>query len=174
MVGYAIVAQIAGCLPGPFSQRLRDQLAHAWHDLWPDGSYTPQAAIIWAIYNFVVYALLLFAYFRWRGYSLEQLNLHSNNLRADIVLICIVFAVEATAELLTIGDSIFSLSGPLLVYGASLAFVLNPWEVLRIRSFIYCIFAAALPEIDQLDNSAWRTPAMRRLRLGDSWTNYGS
>ena len=141
------------------------------------GPYTPHAAIIWAIYNFVVYALLPFAYFRWRGYSLEQLNLRSNNLRADIVLILIIFVVEATVELLSVSTAIFSLSGRQLLLGAALTFVLNFFgTVLPIMIFIYCIL---LPRYLKLTNSVALTIILggltyAALHVGDSRTNYSS
>lgn len=177
MVGYAIVAQIAGVFLGLSVSAYAISLHMPGTIYGLSGPYTPQAAIIWTIYNFVAYALLPFAYFRWRGYSLEQLNLRSNNLRADIVLICIVLAVEAAAELLTVGDSIFSLSGSQLVYGAALTFVLNFFgTVLPIMIFIYCIL---LPRYLKLTNSVPLTIILgglsyAALHLGDSWTNYGS
>ena len=75
MVGYAIVAQIAGVVLGLSVSAYAISLHMPGTLYGLSGPYTPQAAIIWTIYNFVVYALLPFAYFRWRGYSLEQLNL---------------------------------------------------------------------------------------------------
>ena len=141
------------------------------------GPYTPRAAIIWASYNFVVYAVLPFAYFRWRGYSLEQLSLRSNNLRADIVLILIVFVVEGTVELLTISTAIFSLSGRQLLLGVALTFVLNFFgTVLPIMIFIYSIL---LPRYLKMTNSVALTIILGGLtyavlHVGDSWTNYSS
>ena len=177
MVGYAIVAQVAGAVLGHAVSSYAISLHMPGTLYGLSGQYTPRAAIIWAIFNFVVYAVVPFAYFRWRGYSLEQLNLRSNNLRADIVLILIIFVVESTAELLSVSTAIFSLSGRQLLLGAMLTFVLNFFgTVLPIMIFIYCIL---LPRYLKLTNSVALTIILGGLsyavlHLGDSWTNYGS
>jgi hypothetical protein len=177
MVGYAIVAQIAGVFLGHAVSGYAISLHMPGTLYGLSGPYTPQAAIIWAIYNFVVYAVLPFAYFRWRGYSLEQLSLRSNNLRADLVLILIVFVVEATVELLSISTAIFSLTGRQLLLGVALTFVLNFFgTVLPIMIFIYCIL---LPRYLKLTNSVALTIILGGLtyavlHVGDSWTNYSS
>jgi hypothetical protein len=177
MVGYAIVAQVAGAFLGHAISSYAISLHMPGTLYGLSGQYTPRAAIIWAIYNFVVYAVVPFAYFRWRGYSLEQLNLRSNNLRADIVLIVIIFVVESTAELLSVSTAIFSLSGRQLLLGAMLSFVLNFFgTVLPIMIFIYCIL---LPRYLKLTNSVALTVILggvsyAAVHVGDSWTNYSS
>lgn len=71
MVGYAIVAQIAGVFLGHAISDYAISLHMPGTLYGLSGPYTLQAAI----YNFVVYAVLPFAYFRWRGYmSLTEFN----------------------------------------------------------------------------------------------------
>jgi hypothetical protein len=142
------------------------------------GPYTPREAIVWASYNFVVYAVLPFAYFRWRrGYTREQLNLRSNNLRADIVLIVVVLLAESIIELTTLSGAIFSLSGTQLALGALLSFVLYFFgTVLPIMIFIYSIL---LPRYLKLTNSVALTIILGGLtyaavHVGDSWAVYNS
>ncbi len=177
MVGYAIVAQIGGALLGHAvgSYAISLHMPGTLYGL--SGPYTPREAIIWAGYNFVMYAVLPFAYFRWRGYTREQLNLRSNNLRADIVLILSVLVAEGTVELLSLSTAIFSLSTTQLIFGAGLTFVLNLFgTVLPIMIFIYGIL---LPRYLKLTNSVALTIILGGLtyaavHVGDSWADYSS
>jgi hypothetical protein len=177
MVGYGILGQVVGAILGHLVGHYAISLHMPGTLYGLSGRYTPGEAIIWSCYNFVVYAVLPFAYFRWRGYTLEQLNLRSNNLRADIVLIVIVLVVESTIELLSPGTGIFSLSGRQLVLGASLTFVLNLFgTVLPVMIFIYSIL---LPRYLKITNSVVLTIILGGLtyawlHIGDSWTNYGT
>jgi hypothetical protein len=177
MVGYGILGQVVGAILGHLVGHYAISLHMPGTLYGLSGRYTPGEAIIWSCYNFVVYAVLPFAYFRWRGYTLEQLNLRSNNLRADIVLIVIVLVVESTIELLSPGTGIFSLSGRQLVLGASLTFVLNLFgTVLPVMIFIYSIL---LPRYLKMTNSVVLTIILGGLtyawlHIGDSWTNYGT
>ena len=140
MLGYAVVAQIIGAFLGHMVSDYAISLHMPGTLYGLSGPYTPRAALVWASYNFIVYAVLPFAYFRWRGYTLEQLNLRSNNLRADLVLIVIILVVESAVELLSVSSAIFSLSSRQLLLGAALTFVLNLFgTVLPIMIFIYCI-----------------------------------
>jgi hypothetical protein len=177
MVGYGILGQVVGAILGHLVGHYAISLHMPGTLYGLSGRYTPGEAIIWTCYNFVVYAVLPFAYFRWRGYTLEQLNLRSNNLRADIVLIVIVLVVETTVELLSPGTGIFSLSGRQLVLGASLTFVLNLFgTVLPVMIFIYSIL---LPRYLKITNSVVLTIILGGLtyawlHVGDSWTNYST
>jgi hypothetical protein len=177
MVGYAIVGQVAGAFLGHAVGHYAISLHMPGTLYGLSGPYTPREAIVWASYNFVVYALLPFAYFHWRGYTREQLNLRSNNLRADIVLILVVLVVESVVELLSISTAIFSLSGRQLALGAALTFVLNFFgTVLPIMIFVYSIL---LPRYLKLTNSIALTIILgglsyAALHVGESWADYSS
>jgi hypothetical protein len=178
LVGYGIVAQIGGALLGHVVGHYAISLHMPGTLFGLGGRYTPQEAIVWAAYNFVAYAVLPFAYFRWlRGYSREQLNLHSNNLRADILLIVIVLLAESIIDLTTFSSAIFYLSSTQLVFGAGLSFVLYLFGTgLPIMIFIYSIL---LPRYLKLTNSVVLTIILGGLtyavvHVGDSWTVYSS
>src|SRR5262249_50720791 len=102
---------------------------------------------------------------------------HSNNLRADILLIVAVLLVESIIELATFSSAIFSLSGSQLLLGAGLAFLLNFFgTVLPIMIFIYSIL---LPRYLKLTNSVVLTIILGGLtyavvHVADSWTDYSS
>lgn len=52
------------------------------------GQVTPREVYSWSIYNFVFYALIPYAVFRWLGYSNHQLCLRSSDLLND-TLVCL-------------------------------------------------------------------------------------
>jgi hypothetical protein len=177
MAGYAVVAQVGGALLGRTVSGFAISLHMPGTLYGLRGPYTPRAALIWAAYNFVAYAVAPFVYFRVRGYTREQLNLRSNNLRADVVLILVVLVVESAAELLGVSAAIFALSGRQLVLGAALAFGLNLFgTVLPAMVFIYCIL---LPRYLKLTNSVALTVILggltyAALHIGESWTDFTS
>jgi hypothetical protein len=178
MVGYAIVAQIGGAFLGHAVGHYAISLHMPGTLYGLSGPYTPREALVWASYNFVAYAVLPFAYFRWRrGYTREQLNLRSNNLRADLVLILVVLVVESIIELTTFSSAIFSLSGTQLILGGGLAFLLNFFgTVLPVMIFIYSIL---LPRYLKLTNSVVLTIMLGGLtyaavHVGDSWADYST
>jgi hypothetical protein len=177
MVSYAIVAQIAGAWLGHTVGHYAISLHMPGTLYGLSGPYTPREAVIWAIYNFVVYAALPFAYFRWRGYTLEQLNLRSNTWRADLVLILLVLVVESVVELFSLSAAIFSLSGRQLALGAALTFALNFFgTVLPIMIFIYCVL---LPRYLKWTNSIALTILLgglsyAALHVGESWADYST
>jgi hypothetical protein len=178
LVGYGIVALLGGALLGHLVGHYAISLHMPGTLFGLSGRYTPEEAIVWASYNFVAYAVLPFAYFRWRrGYTREQLSLCSNNLRADILLIVVVFLAEALIELTTLSSAIFSLSGTQLVFGAGLTFVLYFFgTVLPIMIFIYSLL---LPRYLKVTNSVALTIILGGLtyaavHVGDSWTDYSS
>jgi hypothetical protein len=176
LIGYGILGQIGGALLGHIVGHYAISLHMPGTLYGLSGSYTPREAIIWASYNFVVYAVVPFIYFHWRrGYAREQLNLRSNNLRADIILILVVLVAESIVELTTLSSAIFSLSGTQVLFGAGLTFTLNLFgTVLPVMIFIYSIL---LPRYLKLTNSLALTIVLGGLtyalvHVGDSWADY--
>jgi hypothetical protein len=178
LVGYAVVAQLGGALLGHAVGHYAISLHMPGTLFGLGGWYTPQEAIVWAGYNFVAYAVLPFAFFRGlRGYSREQLNVRSTNLRADLLLIVVVFLAESLIELTTFSSAIFYLSGTQLVFGAGLTFLLYFFGTgLPIMIFIYSVL---LPRYLKLTNSVALTILLGGLtyaavHVGDSWAVYNS
>jgi hypothetical protein len=92
----------------------------------------------WAIYNFVVFALVPFLWFR-RFYSATQLNLRSTNRMNDLLVIVVVAAIESLVELGAF-PGILQMSGRQLLRAAPLAFgVFFIGTVLPTMVLIYCI-----------------------------------
>jgi hypothetical protein len=104
-----------------------------------DEAVTRAEVLVWAGYNAVVYALLPLLYFR-RRYSAAQLNLASTDRRNDLLVIVVVFAIEAVVEIVGLSSAIFDLSGRELLVGVPLTFVLYfVGTVLPTMVFVYCI-----------------------------------
>ncbi len=99
----------------------------------------PVEALIWAVWNGAVYALIPFVIAR-RRYSPTQLNLRSVDRRNDALVIVVVLAIEATAQLLAFGATIFDLSGRQALLGIPLSFALYfAGTVLPTMIFVMCL-----------------------------------
>lgn len=81
----------------------------------------------WALTNFVLFALIPYLAFRARGYSTQNLGLHSLNLRADLYLVVGVLTVESLGEwaFLPDGFRFFSLLPSQIAVGGSLTLLLH-------------------------------------------------
>jgi hypothetical protein len=125
VIGYVVVAQAAGFVIGHALG------AHAISLHLPGalfGTSNPPSAgwvFVWAGYNLIAYAVLPFLYFRWRGYSNEQLNLRSVDRRADLTLILVILAVESLFELTLLGRDLFALSATQAVQAMAASFAIN-------------------------------------------------
>jgi hypothetical protein len=145
--------------------------------LWgPARLQTPMEAWAWAGYNFVLYALLPYLVFRARGYSSTQLNLKSENMQNDLLVIVVVLTLEAAFEV-TVNSGIFKLSGYQLLVGVPLSFILHLLGTgLPIMVFIYAIL---MPRYMKIAGSATTTVLLgavsyAALHAFESWTAYDS
>ena len=118
---YAGVGQIGGWIVGPalgyrpFSFHIAGTLV---------GCSTPPRigeVWTWAIYNFVIFAVLPYPWFR-RRYSATQLNLRSSNRRNDILVIVVVALIEGAVELSQF-PGILQMSARQLLWAAPLSFI---------------------------------------------------
>jgi hypothetical protein len=135
---YAGLGQVGGWIVGPalgyrsFSFHLAGTLV---------GCTTPPEVgevWTWAIYNFVVFAALPFAWFR-RRYSTTDLNLRSTDRMNDLLVILVVAAIEGAVELVTL-PGFFQMSGRQIVLVAPLSlFVFIIGTVLPTMVLIYAI-----------------------------------
>jgi hypothetical protein len=100
---------------------------------------TPREVWVWAVYNFVLLALVPYVAFRARGYSREALNLKSANLRNDTLVIVVVLAMESAFELLG-GSKIMTLTEHQIFLGGALSFLVHLLGTgLPVMIFIYSI-----------------------------------
>jgi hypothetical protein len=139
MVLYAVAALLGGFLLArglgyhPISFHLTGTLYGT------DDRVTPAEVFVWAGYNFAVYAVAPYLWFR-RRYSATQLNLRSVDRRNDLLVIVVVLVLETLVELVGFSSAIFGLSARQLAIGAPLSFaVYFVGTVLPTMIFIQCV-----------------------------------
>ena len=104
-----------------------------------DEPVRPAEVFVWVAYNFVVFAVAPYLYFR-RRYSATQLNLRSSDRRNDVLVIVVILVVESIVEFIGLSSAIFQLSGRQVALGAPLTFALYfLGTVLPTMIFIQCV-----------------------------------
>jgi hypothetical protein len=135
---------------------------------------SPVAVYTWAAYNGIFLALLPYLIFRWRGYSLQALNLRSANWKNDALIIAVVMLIGCAYELA--GPNIFQLTPHQQLVGGALSLVLHLCGTdLPIMIFIYAIL---LPRYARLFSPpvAFLAGAVSYplMHVFESWTRYDS
>jgi hypothetical protein len=135
---------------------------------------SPTAVYTWAAYNGTFLALLPYLIFRWRGYSLQALNLRSINWKSDALIIAIVMLIGCAYELA--GPNIFQLTLHQQLVGGALSLVLHLCGTdLPIMIFIYAIllqrYARLFSPLVAFLVGAVSYPLMH---VFESWTRYDS
>jgi hypothetical protein len=136
---------------------------------------SPAEVYTWAAYNGILLAVVPYAVFRMRGYSNEQMNLHSSNLRNDVVVIVVVLAIGCFFDIV-VGGSFVNLTRHQQIVGGLLSFALHlAGTDLPVMIFIYSIL---LPRYERLTApvtafllGAASYPA---IHVFESWTRYDS
>ncbi len=131
LLGGLILARVLGYHPISF---------HLTGTLYgTDDVVGPAEAFVWAAYNFTVFAVAPYLYFR-RRYTPAQLCLTSMNRRGDLVVILVVLAVESVVELLGFSSAILDLSPRQVALGLPLTFALYfVGTVLPTMVFVQCV-----------------------------------
>jgi hypothetical protein len=139
MVLYAIAALMGGYVLGralgyhPISFHLTGTLYGT------DDTVGPAEVAVWAAYNFAVFAVAPYLYFR-RKYTATQLNLKSTDVRNDLLVIVVVLAIECVVELVGFSSAVFDLSARQALLGIPLSFaVYFVGTVLPTMIFIQCV-----------------------------------
>jgi hypothetical protein len=176
VLAYAALAQVGGWIVGialgyrPFSFHIAGAVFGC--------SVTPGPAEvwIWALYNFVVFAVAPYLYFR-RRYTSTALNLRSTNRRNDALLIIIVLAIESAFELSIFDQNILSLSPHQALLGAPLSFAV--FFVGTVLPTMVLIYAILLPRYLKLTGSAISTVLLGGLtyaamHIVEGWSAFDS
>ena len=135
---------------------------------------SPTAVYAWAAYNGIFLALLPYLIFRWRGYSLQALNLRSADWKNDALIIAVVMSIGSVYELA--GPNIFQLTLHQQLVGGALSLLLHLCGTdLPIMIFIYAIL---LPRYARLFSPpvAFLVGAVSYplMHVFESWTRYDS
>ena len=135
---YVAVVMVAGRLIGQhlfgegIALHLNGSLVGATRVQSPTEVYT------WAAYNGILLALIPYIAFRIRGYSNQQLNLKSANLKSDVLVIVVVLAFSAGLDMM--GSNIFQLNRHQQLVGGLMSFWLHLFGTdLPIMIVIYSI-----------------------------------
>jgi len=134
---------------------------------------SPFEVVTWAVFNFILFAVVPYIVFRLRGYSLEALNLRSSNLANDTLVIFVVLAIMCALDLL--GPNILDLPRHAVPKGASISFIVHLLGTgLPVMIFIYSIL---MPRYMRLTGSAATAVLLggasyATLHLFEYWTMY--
>jgi hypothetical protein len=136
---------------------------------------TPTDVWIWASYNFVVFAVAPYVYFR-RRYTNADLNLRSVDRGNDMLLILVVLVIESAFEV-TVFSGIFRLSPHQVLLGAPLSFAI--FFIGTVLPTMVLIYAILLPRYLKLTGSAISTVLLGGLTYAamhiiEGWSAFGS
>jgi hypothetical protein len=173
LLAYAMLGQAGGWIVGPalgyrpFSFHLAGTLV---------GCTTPPAVgevWTWASYNFVVFAVVPYLWFRAR-YSAERLNLRSSDRRNDLLVIVVVAVLEGATELAAF-PGLFKMAPHTLLQAAPLAFFV--FFVGTVLPTMVLIYAILVPRYMRLTGSLTATVLLGGLtyaamHLVEGWTVY--
>jgi hypothetical protein len=141
----------------------------------PTRTLAPAQVYLWASYNFVLFALLPYIFFRVRGYSPAALNLKSSDVRNDTLLIFVILALESAADLSMSG--FLGLTPRQMILGGLLSFLVHLFGTgLPVMVFIYCIL---MPRYAKLSGSLVATTILgafsyAAIHIFEYWTVYDS
>jgi hypothetical protein len=136
---------------------------------------SPQEVWVWSGYNFIFFAVIPYTVFRAKGYSREALNLTSNNVGSDVIVITVIMAIGTTFDLLV--GSFLKLSLHQMALGIPLTFVTHLLGTgLPIMVFIYAIL---FPRYLRLTKSPVTTVILggvsyAAVHVFEYWTRYDS
>jgi hypothetical protein len=136
---------------------------------------SPAEVYTWAAYNGILLALVPYAVFRMRGYSNQQLNLKSSNLKSDVIVIGVVLAIGCFMDLALDGNFL-KLTHHQQIAGGLLSFVFHLFGTdLPVMIFIYSVlmprYAKLTTPVTAFLLGAASYPAMH---VFESWTRYDS
>jgi hypothetical protein len=172
---YAMVGQAGGWVLGPalgyrpFGFHIAGTLVGCSIPASPGEVWT------WMSYNFVVFAVIPYVWFR-RRYSSVDLNLTSSAPRSDLVLILVVGALESAVELWAF-PGIFKLTTHQLALAAPLSFLV--FFLGTVLPTMVLIYAILLPRYLKLTGSVTATVILGGLtyalmHLVEGWSVFNS
>ena len=175
VLAYAALGQVGGWIVGPvlgyrpFSFHLAGTLYGTTL------AQTPTDVWIWASYNFLVFAVAPYVYFR-RRYTNTDLNLRSVDRRNDMLLILVILVIESAFEV-SVFNGILRLSPRQVLLGAPLSFAI--FFIATVLPTMVLIYAILLPRYLKLTGSAISTVLLGGLtyaamHIVEGWSAFGS
>ena len=176
VLAYAALGQVGGWFVGP-ALGYRSFSFHIAGTVF-GCSVVPQRAEVWtwALYNFLVFALIPYLYFTCR-YTKLELNLLSTNRRNDALVIFTVLAIESAFELAVFNNTIFRLTPHQILLGAPLTFVV--FFIGTVLPTMVLIYAILLPRYLKLTGSVTSTVLLGGLtyaamHIVEGWSAFDS
>ncbi|HKE89225.1 MAG TPA: hypothetical protein VKB45_02735, partial [Gemmatimonadales bacterium] len=175
VLAYAVIGQVGGWIVGPLLG-YRPFSFHLAGTLYGSTlAQTPADVWIWASYNFLVFAVVPYLYFR-RRYSTTELNLRSVDRPNDARLILVILVLESLFEVSAF-SGILHLSPRQLLLGAPLSFAV--FFIGTVLPTMVLIYAILLPRYFKLTGSAISTVLLGGLtyaamHLVEGWSAFGS
>ena len=153
VLAYAGLGQVGGWIVGPVlgSHPFSFHLAGTLYGTTL--TQTPTDVWIWALYNFLVFAIAPYLYFR-RRYTNTDLNLRSIDSRNDTLVILVFLVIESLFEV-TVFSGIVRLTPRQLLLGAPLSFAI--FFIGTVLPTMVLIYAILLPRYLKLTGSAIST-----------------
>lgn len=176
LLAYAAAGQVGGWIVGP-AFGYRPFSFHIAGTVY--GCSTPPVPgefATWAIYNFLVFVVVPYFWFR-RRYDATQLNLRSTNRRNDLLVIVVICLLDSLFELATLGASVFRLGPSQLLWGAPLTFIV--FFIGTVLPTMVLIYSILLPRYLKLTGSATTTVILGGLtyaamHLVEGWSAFDS
>lgn len=176
VVAYAALGQAGGWILGP-ALGFRAFSFHIAGTVFGCSTAPEPAEVwVWSIYNFLVFAVAPYLYFRSR-YTNSELNLLSSNRRNDALLIFVVLIIESAFELAAFDKNMFTLSARQMLLGAPLTFFI--FFIGTVLPTMILIYAILLPRYLKLTGSAISTVLLGGLtyaamHLVEGWSAFDS
>jgi len=176
LLAYAAAGQAGGWIVGP-AMGYRPFSFHIAGTLVGCSAPLSQGEMLtWAIYNFLVFAVAPYLWFR-RRYDPTALNLRSTNRRNDLLVIVVVCLIESAFEFSTLGAEILRLSPRQLVVGAPLSFLV--FFVGTVLPTMVLIYSILVPRYLKLTGSAATTVLLGGLtyalmHIVEGWSAFDS
>lgn len=176
LIGYAALGQVGGWILGP-ALGYRPFSFHIAGTVFGCGIAPQRGEMwVWAIYNFVVFALLPYIYFR-RRYTNAQLNLQSTDRWNDGLVIVTIIVVESLFELTAFDKTVFNLSAHQVLLGVPLTLLL--FSMGTVLPTMILIYAILLPRYLKLTGSAISTVLLGGLTYAamhmiEGWSTFDS
>lgn len=173
VLAYGMLGQIGGWIIGPafgyrpFSFHLAGSMVGC------SSLPTPKEALLWAAYNFVVFAAVPYLWFR-QTYSNFDLNLVSTDRRNDWTVIATVLVVESAVQLVAM-PGVFKMTPAAFLLAAPIAFLVFLFGT--VLPTMVLIYAILLPRYLRLTGSAALTVILGGLtyalmHLVEGWSSF--
>jgi hypothetical protein len=176
LLAYAFLGQVGGWLVGPALGYRPFSFHIAGTVFGCSVPPTPSEVGVWALYNFLVFAVVPYVYFR-RRYTNTELNLRSTNRQNDALVVFVILILESAVEVAMFDNNILRLNLHQVSLGAPLTFLI--FFVGTVLPTMVLIYAILLPRYLKLSGSTITTVLLGGLtyaamHIVEGWSTFDS